>query len=674
VSESEIVSAKASFERAVNFLRAGDPVTAEGLCRSALEHHADDPNLLCLLGAALIKQNKAKEAEEPLRTAVGGAPSFANAHEGLAESLIMQGRFEEGLQCLERARELEPDRASVQLRLGHLLARVGREGDAIRAFHESFRLSPNREALVKGVELHRAGDVQGAERIYREVLLRSPDDVDALRLLASVAAGARQWSDAEVMLKRVLELAPDFLQAWLDLGLAQQEQERLEEAETSFTRAARLDARRPQPWIALGTTRAMAGRHREALEAFDAALARNKRHPNALNGKGHVLKTTGAQADAIAMYRECIAHNPGNGEAYWSLANLKTFRFTDAEVEAMSEQLRAGGLADEPRVNMLFALATALEARGEFDAAFDHYREGNDLRREREVYDPVQTRMVHDQFIEVFTREFVDLKQGLGHSSEAPIFIVGLPRSGSTLVEQILASHSQVEGTHELPELSQVARSTGRGRADRLSYPETVRTLPDERFAELGALYLEKTARHRRRQARRFTDKMPNNFAHLGFLKLILPNARIIDAQRHPLDSCLGSYKQLFARGQPFTYDLYEIGEYYLEYRRLMDHWHKVLPGHVLDLQYEELVTDTERQVRRLLEFCGLRWEEECLRFHENPRAVRTASSEQVRRPIYTSAMHRWRDYETHLGPLIEVLEPVLRQLPPDRQPSALRA
>jgi tetratricopeptide (TPR) repeat protein len=476
------------------------------------------------------------------------------------------------------------------------------------------------------------------------------------------------------MLKRALELAPDFLQAWMDLGLALQEQERLLEAEASFARAARLDTRRAQPWVALGTTRAMAGRHAEALEAFDHALSRNDRHPNALTGKGHVLKTLGSQAEAISTYRRCIAHNPGHGEAYWALANLKTFGFEDQEVQAMREQLSAGRLADEPRVNMLFALATALEARRDYDAAFDCYRQGNELRRRRESYDPVQTRIVHDKIIEIFSEELLRSKSGHGHPSAAPIFIVGLPRSGSTLIEQILASHSQVEGTHEMSELSQVARSTNRNRVGRLSYPATIPTLADEQFAELGAQYLDRTRRHRARGAPSFTDKMPNNFAHAGFLKLILPNARIIDAQRHPLDSCLGSYKQLFARGQPFTYDLYEIGEYYLEYRRLMDHWHKVLPGHVLDLQYEELVTDTETQVRRLLEFCGLPWEEECLSFHENPRAVRTASSEQVRRPIYTSSMNRWRDYETHLGPLIEVLEPVLRQLPLDWRPSTLQA
>ena len=258
--------------------------------------------------------------------------------------------------------------------------------------------------------------------------------------------------------------------------------------------------------------------------------------------------------------------------------------------------------------------------------------------------------------------------------STEPIFIVGLPRSGSTLIEQILASHSQVEGTHELPDLSWVARSTGRGRPDRLGYPHDDPAARSSGSCTISARSTCTAAAGTAKGAPRFTDKMPNNFAHVGLLHLILPNAKIINARRHPLDSCLGSYKQLFARGQPFTYDLFEIGEYYLEYERLMAHWHTVLPGRVLDVQYEELVADPPAQVRRLLEYCELPWEDGCLKFHENRRAVRTASSEQVRQPIYATAVHRWRDYEAQLQPLIEVLEPVLRRLPPDWQPRSWRA
>ncbi len=246
---------------------------------------------------------------------------------------------------------------------------------------------------------------------------------------------------------------------------------------------------------------------------------------------------------------------------------------------------------------------------------------------------------------------------------------MGLPRSGSTLIEQILASHPDVEGTHELPDLGRVARSIGLHREDRKVYPGVTSFLDDAEFAALGEEYLRRTKRHRETDLPRFTDKLPNNFAHVGFLSLILPNAKVINARRHPLDSCLGSFKQLFARGQPFTYDQFELAEFYAQYQRLMDHWHDVLPGTVLDVQYEDVVDDLEAQVRRILEHCELPWDDACLRFYENERAVKTASSEQVRKPIYSSSKHLWRRYEAHLGPMIEVLEPLLRTLPEDWQP-----
>jgi len=276
---------------------------------------------------------------------------------------------------------------------------------------------------------------------------------------------------------------------------------------------------------------------------------------------------------------------------------------------------------------------------------------------------------LHDRFIETFSKGFLDERAGTGCPSNAPILIVGLPRSGSTLIEQILASHPDVEGTHELPDLGRVARSVGLGRDDRKAYPQVVPFLSDEELFDLGEEYLRRTERHRVGNRPRFTDKLPNNFVHVGFLQLILPNARVINAKRHPLDSCLGSFKQLFARGQPFTYDPFELAEFYLEYQRVMDHWHEVLPGKVLDVQYENVVDDLETEVHRILDYCELPWNDACLRFYETERAVKTASSEQVRKPIYSTSRQLWRRYEQHLGPMIEILEPLLRELPEDWQP-----
>jgi len=671
--ESEFQTAKASFDKAMTFLRAGDPEMSEKFCRRALNEFPRDANLLCLLGASLVKQNKAKEAEHTLSRAVRLYGTFARAHEGLAESLMLQGRLKEALESLERAAKLEPGSPSISLKRAKVLDSLGRAKEANVFYEESFELTPYRKDLSRGLNLQLMGDLREAEKIYRDVLTRDPKNVDALRLMSGIALHAKQFGDAEVLLERALEIAPDFYQCLLDLGQARVELDRTDDAMEAYYRAMRLKPELPIAYVGAGTAAAMAGRHAEATELFEKALQRAPKHLRALCGMGHVLKTVGRQDEAIEMYRKACAVSAGCGEAWWSLANLKTFRFEPAEVEAMEGVLADEKLGDEPRANIQFALGKAYEDLGDFDRAFGYYKAGNDNRRARETYDTVQTMDQHDKFIEVFSRELFDRFDGVGDPSPAPIFIVGLPRSGSTLIEQILASHPEVEGTHELPDLGRVARSVGVQSEGRKAYPQAVADLDAAQFAEFGAKYLTLSERHRELGRPYFTDKLPNNFVHVGFVSLILPNAKIIDARRHPLDSCLGSYKQLFARGQPFTYELFELGEFYREYMRVMEHWDTVLPGKVLKVQYEDTVADLETQVRRILDYCGLPWDDACLKFYETERAVKTASSEQVRSPIYTGAMHRWRKYEAHLEPLIESLEPVLSELPDDWQPEAMR-
>jgi len=383
-----------------------------------------------------------------------------------------------------------------------------------------------------------------------------------------------------------------------------------------------------------------------------------------LLGLGHMLKTVGRQEEAVAAYRDCIRLKPGNGEIYWSLANLKTYRLSDEDIRAMEAQVERKDededFNSQSRVNFLFALAKAHEDRGNFDRAWQYYRDGNTTQRMEENYDPVRTEVMNDELIRTFDREFLERHAGQGHPSAEPIFIVGLPRSGSTLLEQILASHSMVEGTAELPYAGVVANSINRNRADGVTYPHAARDLSGEDFHRLGQDYLDLARIHRTEGKPRFIDKMPNNFPAIGLLHLILPNAKIIDARRYPLDSCLSCYRQLFAKGQNFTYDLTDIGEYFLQYQRMMDYWHEVLPGRCLTVQYEDMVTDFENQVRRLLAYCELPWEESCSRFYETDRPVRTASSEQVRQPVYTRSIHFWRNHESQLGELKQVLEPAL--------------
>ena len=596
------------------------------------------------------------------------APNFAKPWSDLGQLLVDTHRHEEAIEVLENAIRLEPREDSAWFNLGKARAMLGHGREADEAFERSFELNPGRKALAHAAELQQSGNWAEAERLLRELLRGDAQNVNALRLLAACSRQAGRMREAENLLRRALAQAPDFIEARLDLGRLFKDQHRLEEAITEFENTIELDPGNYQGHYLLASVLAPAARTYDSIAAYRKVLELRPDHAGAWLGLGHTLKTAGQQEEAIAAYRECIRLKPSNGEIFWSLANLKTYKLSDADIEEIEAQVSADpgkdnrpeGLETQSRVNFLFALAKALEDRGDFERAWTNYEQGNSTQRMAESYDPVRTEVLNDAITQVFDREFLESRQGLGHSSDEPIFIIGLPRSGSTLLEQILASHSQVEGTAELPYISVVSNSIGHNRADGIGYPQAMRDLSVEKLRRLGQDYLDLARIHRTEGCPRFIDKMPNNFPAVGFMHLILPNAKIIDARRYPLDSCLSCYRQLFARGQSFTYDLTDIGEYFLQYQRMMDYWHDVMPGRVLTVQYEDMVTDFDNQVRRLLDYCELPFEESCSRFWETDRPVRTASSEQVRQPIYTKSIHRWRRYEHHLGELIEVLQPVL--------------
>jgi tetratricopeptide (TPR) repeat protein len=378
---------------------------------------------------------------------------------------------------------------------------------------------------------------------------------------------------------------------------------------------------------------------------------------------GHTLKTVGRLEESIEAYRKCIRLSPEVGEAYWSLANLKTFRFSDEDIDNMRQQVTSEGGDADDQSHLAFALGKALEDRGDYDESFHFYRRGNAIRRIEHRHNPQVNVLDSVRQVRTFDKTFFEQREGWGCHSAEPIFVVGLPRAGSTLLEQILASHSQVEGTTELQDIIAISRKLGgRSRQNPAGkYPEILAQMSAEEFRELGESYLE-TTRIQRTGSPFFIDKMPNNFRHIGLIHLILPNSKIIDARRHPMGGCFSGFKQLFAHGQTFTYGLEDIGKYYRDYVRLMDHWDAVLPGRVHRVQYEDMVSDTENQIRALLDYCGLEFEEQCLRFYETERAVRTPSSEQVRKPIYKEGMEQWRNYEAHLGPLKEALGPEIRE------------
>ncbi len=629
-------------------------------CRELLARYPDDINILGLLGAAFGDLRRFNEAEQILSRLIELAPTFAKPYEDLGTLLMQQHKAQEALPLLEKAVRLDPQLDEAHFQLGKALALLGRGRDADASFERCFALSPVRRMMALAAEHQQAGRLQDAEQLCRQVLQKNPRHVDALRLLGLIAAASGDLDDAEHLLRQALASAPDHTPALFELGRVLKELERPEDAIVVYRELLTLLPDNPKAHFRLAGVLAPAALNDEAAAAYRRCLALAPKHAGAWLGLGHMLKTLGDQQEGIAAYQRCLVLEPDFGEAYYSLANLKTYRFENAEIEQMQRQLERDDLNDTSRVNFLFALAKAFEDRKDYAQAWRYYEAGNATQRMLVSYDPVQTETINDELIEFFNDDFFHATAGYGHPDPAPIIILGLPRSGSTLLEQIIASHSQVEGTSELPYIGRLTKSLNHNRADAMRYPQVLAELQPRHFQRLGQDYLDMAARHRVEGTARFIDKMPNNFPSVGFIHSILPNAKIIDARRHPMDACVGNLRQLYARGQTFSYDQCDIGEYYLQYLRMMQHWDEVLPGKVLRVQYEDVVTDLETQVRRILDYLELPWEDNCLRFHTTERAVRTASSEQVRQPIYTSGVGFWRHYAPHLDELREILAPIL--------------
>lgn len=507
-----------------------------------------------------------------------------------------------------------------------------------------------------------ANQLAVAERLLKDRLKRYPTDIAAIRMLAELATRIGRYGDAVNLLTRCLELAPSFEAARHNYAVALHRQGR---AEAAVVQVDRLLIRAPDnPNYAMLKAAALVqiGEYSRAIEVYEPLLRRHPDIPTGWMSYGHALKTSGRRDDCIAAYRRAIAGAPQLGEVYWSLANMKTFQFDAIEIAAMGAQLRRTDLTPEDRLHFHFALGKAHEDLNEYGQAFEHYAEGNRIRRAQIDYSADENAEHTRRAIAFFTPELFAAHRGSGAPDPDPIFIVGLPRSGSTLIEQILSSHSQVEGTMELPDLSSIARDIGgrRKHGDPTLYPEILGGFTDQQLRQLGEEYLRRTRIQRKSDRPYFIDKMPHNFLYAGMIRLIMPNAKIIDARRHPLGTCFSAFKQHFARGQTFSYELTELGRYYRDYVELMAHMDRALPGMVHRVDYEVLVDNAEREVARLLDYCSLPFEAGCLQFHENPRAVRTASAEQVRQPLYRDGVDHWRNFTPWLGPLRDALGPVL--------------
>ena len=613
------------------------------------------PHARLLLGAAQRLNGDSTAAVATLTDLAREQPNSAATFVELGVSLGQAGRAADAVAALRRAVQLKPDRPDAWRQLADHLDLVGDATSAdqararfIKAANQDPRLMAAANALV-------ANELPQAEALLRSHLTEHPTDVAALRMLAEVGARLRRYADAEILLERCLELAPSFHAARHNYAMVLYRQAKAEAALPEIERLLRLEPRNPSYRNLKAAILANLGDYSESIEVYEDVLREYPDQAKVWLSYGHALKTARRFDDSVAAYRRSIVLAPELGEAYWSLANLKTFRFDAADVAAMRAGLALEDLKADDRLHFEYALGKALEDEAAFEESFAHYSAGAKIRKRMAPYDAEETTAHLRRSQAVFTADLFGARQGVGCPAPDPIFVVGLPRAGSTLLEQILASHSLVEGTMELPDVPAMARELNerRSKEDEARYPGLVASLTAER-------YLAQTRVQRKTAAPYFIDKMPNNFMHVGLLHLILPNARIIDARRHPLGCCFSGFKQHFARGQNFSYSLTDAGRYYRDYVELMAHFDALLPGRVHRVHYEAMIQDTEARVRRLLDYCGLPFEAGCLKFYENERAVRTASSEQVRQPIYREGVDHWKHFEPWLGPLKEALGPVL--------------
>jgi predicted Zn-dependent protease len=655
---------------------------------------------VALAHAARLLERDPRLAAEQAGEILKVVPGHPRARLVLGAAHRLAGRTQAALEVLEPLAREQPHSAPVQLELGIAHGEAGHVREAIAAYSQALRLKPDSPDAWRLLADQRdaAGDVTGADQArahylkaatqdprlmqaaaallenqlpsaeahLRTHLQAHPTDVAALRMLAEVAARLLRYPDAQRMLERCLELAPSFDAARHNYATVLNRQGHAAAALPQVERLLEREPRNPGYRNLQAAILANLGDYSGSIKVYEAVLKEFPRQPKVWMSYGHSLKTAGRQPESIAAYRRAIAMEAALGEAYWSLANLKTFRFSDADVLAVRGALARDDLNDEDRLHFEFALGKALEDAGSFEESFVHYAQGNAIRRQSHPYSADENSEFVRRSKMTFTRDFFDARAASGAAGKDPIFILGLPRSGSTLLEQILASHSLVEGTMELPDVPQMARgiSARTGPDGEPDFPGAVAALTPAQLRALGEGYLAGTRIQRKTDAPFFIDKMPNNCLYVALIHLILPNARIIDARRHPLGCCFSCFKQHFARGQSYTYGLEDIGRYYRDYVELMAHVDGVLPGRVYRVFYETLIEDTEAEVRRLLAYCDLPFEQGCLKFYENERAVRTASSEQVRQPIFREGLEQWRHYEPWLDPLKAALGPVLPAYP----------
>lgn len=639
-------------------IQAKQFAAAEKKVDTLLKAHPNHGDALYMRAVCERYTNQLEAALATLTDLQQRFPLFGRAFQEEGHLRLQRREMEPALAAFQTATRLNPALLASWQAQAELYRASGQNQEAMQSGQQLARLEQLPKPLLAAIDLVSQGKLLKAEDICRKFLQKNPTHIEGMRQLADIGVKLGVLDDAEFLLESAVKLNPESIAAQIDYVQVLRKKQRFADALTAAKTLLAKQPQSPQLQSLYAIVCMQTGDFDEALSYFEEVLNKLPNDPGTLTSKGHALKTVGRFDQAVDAYRGALIGQPKHGEAYFSLSNLKTYQFTDSEMEAMHKQEQNPLLAPKDRGYLCFALGKAYEDREDFASAFRFYDEGNQIKKAESRYDADKITEELKLQKTICSKTLFEEFEDVGNPAPDPIFILGLPRAGSTLLEQILSSHSQVDGTLELPNILSLSHRLRRGieGVETKGYPEILSKLSPAHLKAFGEEFIRDTQIHRA-GAPFFIDKMPNNFRHIGLIKLILPNAKIIDARREPMSCCFSGFKQLFAEGQDFTYSLEDIGQYYQDYVALMDHWDEVLPGAVLKVQHEDVVADLDGQVRRMLDYCELPFEQACIDYHKTERNVRTPSSEQVRQPIFTTALEQWRNFEPYLDALKSALE-----------------
>ena len=647
-------SVEIAYQNAKDLIQKKDYIQASQQLNEILKVFPNELNSIYLLIDCYIKLNNPIKALESTHTAL----NIKNNDKKLLQLEIRLNEYlerdSESIHLLKIFIDKFSDLGALK-HLSNLLVKQDKSEEADELIKNFFENNEDYGLLYKGVRHLHASRYRKAEDAFKKVLIEDENNIDALRFMGILAFKSGNHDIAEAMLTKALKLDPTYSLVWANLAQVFSVTGQLDKAKKSFKNILNMEPKNGLIWAEYGTVLTKLANYKEGKDAYLKALEFKPNSPRVHLSLGHVYKTMGEIDNSIDSYKNTIIQNNLSGEAYWSLANLKTYSFSKNEIKDMEETLK-GDMSDIERSQMHFALGKAYEVKKDFDKSFTNYFEGNKVKKGLIKYSSDDTSDNTKRILEFFNQENIQNLAKSSTSNRDPIFVLGMPRSGSTLVDQIISSHSKVDGTQELPNIIKIAAELNTNNQN--NYPEVLRELDDSKLSKLGKDYILETA-WARNSAPFFVDKMPNNFIHIGLIKTILPNAKIIDTRRDPMDTCFSCFKQFFARGQLFTYSLEDLGNYYTDYIRAMDHWHNIYGKDIFTVHYDNVINKTEETIRELIDYCNLPFEQECLEFYKSSRPVKTPSAEQVRQPIYKSGLNYWKNYEEHLSPLKKIIDEI---------------